>query len=198
MEGDQADAFDGVEADAGDVDEDPEHPGFENSAGEEDNGEHAGYGDEGVDVGVGSGLFEYLRQQKMYLRDQGADEEDRSGDQRREPQADRVAQRADRALAMLGLVFPREPAVNAHSAKIHLQEHIGVELYLVEDDEEKYRVRDAGGPCENVRPRRKENRNEPEHGADKFDVADRMPEYGEENLFDIKERIQGKIEHDRV
>src|SRR5687768_4372495 len=97
---------------------------------------------------------------------------------------------------MLGLVLPREPTVNSHPAKIHLQEHIGVELYLVKDDQKKYRVRDAGGPSKDIRSRRKKNRDQPEHRADKLDVADRVLENCKECLFDIKEHSKRrKIEH---
>ena len=132
----------------------------------------------------------------MYLRNQRADNERYRRDKSSKLQPLRVAQRADRTLLMFGLVFPREPTVNAHPAKIHLQEHIGVEVYLVKDDQEKYGVRDAGGPCKDIRPRREEHRDQPKYGADKLNVANRVFENCKECLFNINEHCERrKIGH---
>ena len=73
-------------------------------------------------------------------------------------------------------------------------------MYLIEDDEKEYRVRDAGRPSEDVRPRREKHRDQAEHRAYKFYVADAVSKDREKYLTDIEEcgkRFEHEVENER-
>lgn len=90
---------------------------------------------------------------------------------------------------MMGRIIPpRKPSVYAHPTKIHLQEHVGVQVYLVKDDEEKYGVRDARRPREDIRSRREKDRDQSENRSDKFDVAYTVPKHREKYFSYVEER----------
>ena len=76
--------------------------------------------------------------------------------------------------------------VNAHPAEVHLQEHVGVKMYLVEDNQEKYRVRNSRWPRKDMGPRRKKNRDQSEYRAYELDVAHSVSKDREEDLFYIE------------
>ena len=69
-------------------------------------------------------------------------------------------------------------------------------MYLVEDDKKKYGVRNSGGPRQDIRSRRKEDGDQTQNRADKFDIAHRTVKDREERFLDVKERVKtGRIGH---
>src|SRR6185369_8602820 len=128
-------------------------------------------------------MIEYLGQHQMYLGDQRTDQKRYRGDKHCQPQAICIAQSSDRALSVCRLVFPRKPTVNAHPAKIHLQEHVRIKVYLKKNNKEEYRVQYPSRPCKDICSRRQKNRDQAKQRSDKLNIADLVFKNRKESLF---------------
>lgn len=196
LDRDKLDAFYRIQTDARNIDRDPQNPGFEDPPREQYRCEYARDRDEGIDVRICRRVIEDLRQYQVDPCDKSSDDESHYRDERRDKQPVSISQCPDRAVVVRCPALPGEPTIDTHPAKIELQKHIRVEMYLVKDDKKKYRVRDPRWPCEDVCSGRQKDRDQAQSCADKFDIAYGRSEDREESLFDIKERRQaGNIRH---
>lgn len=175
-----------IEADACQIDEYPQHPRLEYSPRKQYRGQDTHDGDKSVHIRIRGGVIEYLGQEQMYLAYQEADQQRDRRNEHPEPQPVHIAQCPDGALLIRRFVFPRKPPVYTHPAEIKLQEHIGIKMDLVKNDEKEYCIQNSGRPGEDIRPCRQKNGDQAQHRPDKLNIADPVFKNCKKSLFYIK------------
>jgi hypothetical protein len=80
-------------------------------------------------------------------------------------------------------IFPSPPAGDIGEEEINLEKHIRIKLVLVKKEKKQYHVDDPDRPAQRFSLCRKDDRDHPGNGAEKFEVTHRIACYREKYLI---------------